>query len=519
MKRNRFPLRIAGLAILFALNSPSALTSWGQVVVWKSGQKDFPRAVSNEGADNTDANKKERLLELTATPEPTPALRYLFWKTPALREPGNVNAMMSRAMILYLSHPNRSGLDSQYVELSQRWIEEKVTDDLLRSHVAEQREILATLYEAANLETIEFHPTQRGKKGAEVFRTSISEVQNLRNLARLLQLDAYLAIADKRYDDAMNSIASGFRLAEFSKNRGDANLMTGLVSIAISGITFDLVEQLSNKPDAPNLYWALASLPDELWSQRSSIEGESVSIARILHPLLEPADSRMTESDWLNRLTGAAEAAFVSYSLDGPTIPSSDEVRKNNLIIAELIVGGVILWFSDRASQELIAAGQNAEDIERMSHAEIVARNTKFGFDRLRDNVFKWSLLPSNDRSYLAKQWSSVAVQRSEFVVPASVLLALLAPAQQGAQNASLRISTTHKQLLLHESLRAHAATHNGILPASLVNLEPLPSWPNPATQKLFEYERVSDTEAIVRRDALYPGEKQTDTRIRLRAK
>ncbi len=69
------------------------------------------------------------------------------------------------------------------------------------------------------------------------------------------------------------AIGAGYRLAEFAQCSGDCNLINGLVSVAISGITFSIVEELSQQADAPNLYWALASLPDVLWDQRGWIFG------------------------------------------------------------------------------------------------------------------------------------------------------------------------------------------------------------------------------------------------------
>ena len=517
MRFNRLSLWMLGITILNLAFVPATSA---QVVVWKPGQKEFlPAKATAEQAATVSQEKK---IVLSATAEPTPALKYLFWKSPALRQPGNVNAMVSRALIMYLSHPNRSGLDSQYAKLSERFTE--LTDptaiDDLRAHVATQREILDTLYEACSLDSIELRSTLRSKKGVEVLSANISEVQNLRSLARLVQVDASLAIMEHQYDKAIKAIGAGFRLAEFAKSSGDANLISGLVSIAISGMSFDLVEKLSQQVDAPNLYWALASLPEELWSQRSSIEGESASMSRILYPLLEPAEANMTESNWLNRLVQAAEAVVETNGLsDAMTASSDDKARKSNLATAQLAVGALLLMFTDRGSEELISSGQLADQVQRMSAAEILTRCTQLSFERTRDNLFKWSLLPSHGKVYSGKECQRFSEEmRSDFIVPANVLLGLLVPALQAADSASMRCSTTHKQLLLHEALRAHAAAHNGKLPASLDGLEPVPSWPNPDTQKLFEYQRVSDTEAIVRRKSFYQGD-QSESRIQLRAK
>ncbi len=76
----------------------------------------------------------------------------------------------------------------------------------------------------------------------------------------------------------------------------------------------------------------------------------------------------------------------------------------------------------------------------------------------------------------------------------------------------------THKQLMLHEALRAYAAAHGNKLPESLAALQPLPALPNPETGEMFQDERISDSEAIVRRKPSYPKEKVV-TRVILQSK
>ncbi len=486
----------------------------GQVIVWKAGQKDFAKpttaAESNTvGASESESDSQERMLRLSPMAEASPALKYRFWKSPALRQPGSVNALVSRAVIQYLSLPKRSKLDEQYVKRAGDWVERHMDVEGLKAHVNEQREVLNTLYDAANLQTIEMEQNQRNKKGSERFAANIAEIQNLRNLARLLQLDGYLAIVERRYEDAIRTINTGFCLAEVAQHSGDANMISGLVSIAISGITFTLVEELIQQADAPNLYWALASLPEHLWNQRSWIDGEYESMSSMLYPLLEPATANMTASDWSNRLIVAAETIVVTSGLEDVPNSSDNETAKGNLASANLFVGAALLIFSDRAAQELVASGIANEQVQRMSPAEVVGRITKIEFDSSRDALFKWTLIPSFNKSYSEKTWEEFKQRLggNDFFKPANILCGLLIPALQASDSAALRLSSTHKQLLLIEALRAHAALNDGKLPESLLNLQPVPTWPNPESGELFEYERVNDTEAIVRRKPMYPGE------------
>ena len=485
----------------------------GQVMVWKAGQKDFSKAARSGDPASPQAESsqlKEKSIRLSAMAEPVPALKFRFWVSPSMRQPGNVAPLISRALVQFLAHPNRSSLDLQYEKLSELWVERHVRDDSLSSHVSQQRAILETIYDAANMETLEQSSTQRHKIGKEVFAANLSEIQILRNLARLVQLDALLAIHERRYEHAIRAIGAGFRLAEFVQCSGDANLINGLVSVAISGITFSLVEEMSQQVDAPNLYWALASLPEVLWNQRGWIDGESASMSRILYPLLEPASASMTSSDWQNRLVNSAEVLMAKGS---PFIrvgaTASDESDLSIRASAKLVVGVALLAFGDRARTELIDSGIASEQVQRMSASEVVSRNTRLRFERSRDNLFKWSFLQSFGKSYSDSEWQEwrQTLTGAEFVYPSNILIGLLIPGLQAADSAALRCNITHKQLMLHESLRAYAATHDSKLPASLEALHPVPALPNPESGESFQYERLSDSEALVRRNPSYPNE------------
>ena len=520
MRLNR--LTISSVGAVF-LGLACTLPTEGQVVVWRAGQKQFADQPSDSGSPQSKSPESdERTIRLSPMAEPLPSLKYRFWVSPPMRQLGNATPYVSRAIVLFLSHPSRKALDKQYEKMSEQWIMEKVRDESLSSHLSQQREILETIYDAADMETIELRSTQRNKKGRDVISASMDEIQNLRNLARLVQLDGLLAIKERRYDHAIRAIGAGFRLAEFAQCSGDFNLVSGLVSVAISGITFGIVEELSQQPDAPNLYWALASLPDLLWEQRSWLEGETAQISRVLYPLLEPANAEMTPNDWMNRLVNFARVPMElanPASVFSPT-SASDESTASDRAWAQLMVGATLLVFSDGARMELMDVGMAAEQVQSMSAKEVVARITKLRFERTRDDLFKWSLLQSQGKAYSEAEWDKF--QRSsmgpEAAEPSKILIGLLMPALNAIESATLRCNITHKQLMLHEALRAYAATHDGKLPKSLDALQPLPALPNPESNAMFQYERISDSEAIVRRKPNYLNEKVV-TRVLLQAK
>lgn len=80
-----------------------------------------------------------------------------------------------------------------------------------------------------------------------------------RMMAYAVALEARLRIAEGQYDGAIGSLRTGFAMG---RHLGESfALQHGLVGIAISALMCRGVEEFIQGPDAPNLYWALQSLP------------------------------------------------------------------------------------------------------------------------------------------------------------------------------------------------------------------------------------------------------------------
>jgi len=109
--------------------------------------------------------------------------------------------------------------------------------------------------------------------------------QNLseyRKLAYLLSLQARLQIAQGQYDQAVGTIQTGLAMARHV-GKGPT-LVQRLVSIAIAALMCGQLEQFVQSPDAPNLYWALQSLPKPFVDLTEQIVLESPEIRE--RPLL-----------------------------------------------------------------------------------------------------------------------------------------------------------------------------------------------------------------------------------------
>jgi hypothetical protein len=93
-----------------------------------------------------------------------------------------------------------------------------------------------------------------------------------RAIAQALALQARLDIAQKRYDSAIHSVQTGLGMARHIAD--GPTLVHGLVGTAVGALVLKEVEQLTQTPDSPNLYWALEGLPKPLIDLTKQMEAE-----------------------------------------------------------------------------------------------------------------------------------------------------------------------------------------------------------------------------------------------------
>lgn len=474
-------------------------TTQAQVVVWKKGQKsisDSLAELSKDGEQPTPRYDWEgpRKLRLTPAAEPTPALKHRFWVPPVERQPGDVKSHVDRVIIMNLQHDQRQELSKEYEQISTeiyglQEVKAKLTDGLLvqiREYLGKQAEVMKQLHYALSLDTVHGDYALRDLRGNDVYTYNMANIQSLRNLARLLQLECQLAVAEGRYEDAIASLCDGYRVAELALRSGEGTIVGQLVSIAIVGMVNSGAESMAQQANSPNLYWALASLPSEqLFSIRAAFEGESIAAIHALFPwdVKQPASSEAQAAQRLGELIKLAASV-----INGNPQEFDETALSQHQALAALSV----VLFTDRARQEL---GE-----PQLGNCQAVLEWAQSDFIRLRDEIFKWMLLPVQERRVYGDRVES-SMQFLGGRIPDSpgmVLGGLILPAVQAADAAAQRTQRQHAFLITLEALRAYAAEHNGELPESLENLYPLPAWSDPTTGKPFTYRRTDPKQAVL---------------------
>jgi len=119
-----------------------------------------------------------------------------------------------------------------------------------------------------------------------------------RNFADALVIQTKIQIYQGQYDQAIDSIKTGLKIAEHLG--GAPSLVQSMVGIAIGDRNLNCVEQIIQSNNAPNLYWALKDLPQPLTDAGKAIKVETdnlknynVLLRNEFEKILKPAHDRI----------------------------------------------------------------------------------------------------------------------------------------------------------------------------------------------------------------------------------
>src|SRR6516165_3476903 len=209
----------------------------------------------------------DRTLVVTPQPAPTPALKYrLLPLTWALKE-GNAVPIYLR-----LVHEQDDAARKYWSETPLRWNElpvAKIPLEEARQFLGKMRYSLQQLELGARRRTAEWNYTL---DAGDPIGLLLPDVQWMRSYAPMLVLQARVALAEGDFARAAHHLQTGFA---FSRHMTEGpTLINGLVGIAIARQFAGAVGDFVERPQAPNLYWAIAALPHPLIDLRKEMDWE-----------------------------------------------------------------------------------------------------------------------------------------------------------------------------------------------------------------------------------------------------
>jgi hypothetical protein len=321
-------------------------------------------------------------------------------------------------------------------------------------------------------------------RGADIFTTLLPEIQETRALSRVLMLRARVAVAEGDYERALEHLRMNYRLAQ---NVAQAPfLVSGLVGIAEASMGNAEVIELIAAKDSPNLYWALAALPQPLIDLQPAVQFELGNGARVIPLLHEPEQEEHSPEEWARLL-----AKGLSETLElGAGAPKQPEW------VMQAGVAGLGLIAYPDAKRRLIEGGMAPERVEQMPVGQVIAIDASREYRRLADEFEKGWYIPFSEAKAHDDQTAKLLGGGKLEGGYGRLMAKLLLPALSSVRTAQMRLGWQIGALQAIEAIRMHAA-ETGALPASLDEIKVVPVPLNPVTGQAYEYRLDGDTAVL----------------------
>jgi hypothetical protein len=410
---------------------------------------------------------------------------------PTLAElrPGNAAPFYYRALVLQSQLPPEA--PKQYAENEERW-RENLSDPAVQKEVQawvdKHTAILGQLKVATYREETAFDFRTQDLTGLETVGFLLPEIQEMRQLARLLQMKGLLEVQEGRHEDAIETLRMGYRLGQAA---GEPRfLVAGLVGLANVSLMENVLRQLIASPEAPNLYWAIANLPRPLVDLRPAMQQE-MEFPRQVFPMLNDVETaERSPEEWRKLLVSALGIV--------PDLVANGDIKPEWQ--TQFAATALVMKAYPAAKRELIAAGYDAQRVEAMPVGQVILWQTARVTDEAYQDAFKWWGLP-----YWQVDQATQAVDprtlnpgldaQASLARGALPLASILLPATLQVRAAEVRAERNLAALQAIEAMRLHAA-RTGSLPDSLDGLNP-PAPLNPVTGKPFSYQRQGATAVL----------------------
>jgi hypothetical protein len=209
----------------------------------------------------------DRALSVSPEREPAPALRYRLLPPSWELKEGN-------AVPIYLRLVYEQSDESRqyYWQTPVPWNEmpvDRIPLDQAHKFLERARPMLRQFELGARRRTAEWNYTLDQGNPIEVL---LPDVQWMRRWVPMLILQARVALAERNFPLAAHHLETAFA---FGRHVADGpSLVNKLVGISLAMQFTGTVADFIERPEAPNLYWALAVLPRPLIDLRPSLDWE-----------------------------------------------------------------------------------------------------------------------------------------------------------------------------------------------------------------------------------------------------
>ncbi|HVL15805.1 MAG TPA: hypothetical protein VM529_24755 [Gemmata sp.] len=432
-----------------------------------------PRPQAKDGGPDRPQQPSPQIipLDVSLTPAPVPAFRYELLPSRKSRTPGNAAVDYQRAVIRLPQWPRDPQAAQQLNDDTDRWHAASLDEyphDEVATFLKGYEQTFAALDRAATRERCDWQLDDY--LGPDHLDGLLNEVQKYRELTRFnsLRLRAHLAKND--FDAAIRDLRAGFRLGK-DVAEGPTTIRM-LVGLALVGVTTGDAEKWIGRPEAPNLYWALASLPAPFIDPRPALDGEFKFVSGSL-PQPEELSRGVLEPAKANQLLEEVRGAVCRL---GACPVTADQL------------GAYAARHAAAARTQLVAMGQPADAVKKMPDAQAVALRATLVLRANWDDVVKCFGLPYEKATAELARIREAAEKLRKGDDPLLAIYATDAAAMLKVHYAYVRVQRRLAGLQAVEAVRLHAATSGGKLPATLADVTAVPIPDDPISGRPFVY-------------------------------
>ncbi len=434
----------------------------------------------------------DRTLTVRPAAQPDQAMRYQLLPRAVDRQPGNAAAKYREAFRLLDSAKEVStSEDELHFEVSHSSMTQLRGESGkdIKQQLEPFEPAIDMAAEAARKDTCNWDYALRAQGALH----PQSEPPAVRRLGIYLAVRAQLAMAERRFDDAISDLQTMMAMGRhISKTRTSNGAIVGASLVLLAQA--HLVE-LIQQPDSPNLYWAFSTLPRPMIDLHSLLEMDHGVLFWTTH-----------EKDIHKWRKGEVSHATLSKAMDAMVEVLGDihgPLREMTTLSAEDRASRLkthIRKTYPRALDWLADQDWENEAMEGLEPHEAVAAYHAGVFTHARNRALKWVHLPLGERRY---DKARTLVEEYKDEDPSNPVVVVIPAIEHLARTIdfSVRMIEVHRVL---EAVRLHAAGNDGELPESLGGIEAVPVPDDPVTGTPFNYEREGDTVVI----ATAPDEK-----------
>jgi hypothetical protein len=361
-------------------------------------QIDEPKSQTNEPAGR---NRKDLHWLVDPAVASSDPLRYRFWPLRENLKPNSALVHFTRALAFY------SQVDPRLVKGFEDYLETFSTHDHnptdLARHIAGFAQVLNELDSMAQCEDLHWGASSRNLGGRTLFSDVRFPEQGVTwKLANLIKFRALVELDQRRFDDAIASVRCGYRLIAFLRQGGllEHHLTANFIELAM----LDVIEKAIQTPGCPNLYWAIATLPDEYDAMLRTIEDELMSYKR-RHPLLiEPEAVDWSPENWKENWKEFVTDcdSYWPTPLQGQFLKASEDALKSD---------------AKHARKRLLAMGLNTQTVAAMCSEQALAVDIAYEIRRENEEMLTALYTPYPSNLQLLEKRDRENMQRMEALV------------------------------------------------------------------------------------------------------